>query len=92
MRGLANLALRDCPWRAALAAVCAIAAGKSGPMAVDRYYEQSDYIAPTVLAVFALALAWRATRSSVRWDRVLGYPVLGLLALIVVFMVLDRAR
>jgi hypothetical protein len=85
------MALRDQPWRAVLAAACAIAAGTSGQIAIDRYHERSDYIAPTILIVVGLACAWCAIRSKVRWDRMLGYPVFGLLALIVVFMIFGRA-
>lgn len=84
------MALRDQPWRAVLAAACGIAAGLSGQIAVDRYHERSDYMAPTILIVIGLAFAWRAIRSKVRWDRMLGFPVFGLLALIVVFMIFDR--
>jgi hypothetical protein len=85
------MALCDQPWRAVIAAACAIAAGMSGQIAVDRYHDRSDYIAPIILVVLGLAFAWRAVRSKIRWDRMLGYPVFGLLALIVVFMVFDRA-
>jgi hypothetical protein len=86
------MALRDQPWRAVLAAACAIAAAFSGQIAVDRYHERWDYFAPTILIVVGLAFAWRAARSKVRWDRMLGYPIFALLALIVVFMVFDRLR
>jgi hypothetical protein len=42
------------------------------------------------LVVVGLAFAWHAIRSKVRWDRMLGWPVFGLLAIIVVFMIFDR--
>ena len=62
----------------------------SGQIAVDRYDELSEYIAPRILIVVGLAFAWHAIRSKVRRDRMLGYPVFGLLAMIVIFMIFNR--
>lgn len=86
------MTLRNQPWRAFLAIVCAAAAGMSGQIAVDPYHERSAYIAPTILIVVGLLFAWLATRSRLRLDRILGYPAFGLLSLVVIFMFLDRAH
>jgi hypothetical protein len=86
------MALRDQPWRSILAIAFTIAVAFTGHVAIDEYHELSDYIAPTILSAIGLAFAWRATRSQVRWDRLLGYPTFGVLALLVLFMIIDRTR
>jgi hypothetical protein len=80
----------EIPWRIAAACSLAAAAGMRGALVVDGYHTLFDLAVGTILIVAALLFAWRAVRSPVRWDRLLGYPVFGLMVLIILFMILDR--
>ncbi len=77
-------------WRSGLALACAIAAGFSGSVSVDRYSSPGDYVLPVLFAVIGLALARCAIRVKLPEDRLLGLSVFCVLALFCAYMIFDR--
>jgi hypothetical protein len=77
-------------WRGKVALALVPVAALSGSISVDSYTAWREYIPPVILVGIAICFAITAVRSKHHADRLLGWPALAVLALLCVYMLVDR--